>query len=184
MSGLLGNTFSQFSQNVFNSLNSLVTIPPIVQTIIGTEEPVTEKIIEKIQHRISKPHPYMKFKGSGNKISPEEALHRLKLAERRRRLKMKGSGSSSRQSGSDRADVVFFPTDGSGGDNAGCEDSSVGGGGFNTFSFLAFLLAGFNAISVVSNNNNNRERTHVFSVRILVFLYFHCIVVIYYDFKF
>ena len=159
MADLLGNTLSKFSQNVFSSLNSLVTVPPILQSIIGTEEPVTEKIIEEIQHRISKPHPYRKFKGSGNKISPEEALHRLKLAERRRRFRMKTSGSSSRQSGSDRADVVFFPTDGSDGDSAGCQDATAGGGGFNTFSFLAFLLAGFNAISVVSNNNNNRENS-------------------------
>ena len=154
MADLLANSLSQLSDNAVSLLTSLVTVPPALKTLVG-EDPVTEKIIADVQRRISRPQMSVRYNGSGNKISPAEALHRLKLAERRRRLKMRMSASSSSQS--DKADVVFFPTDGHGGDGGGCQDATAGGGGFNTFSFLAFLLAGFNAISVVSNNNNNRQ---------------------------
>ena len=175
MAGLLGDTWGQLSENVFSSLTDLLTVPPILKTIIGPEEPpVTQNIIQDIQQRISKPvpvrfrnaankmsSPAVRHPSAGNKMSADEALHRLKLAERRRRLTMRRAGSFSKQSGSEKADVVFFPTDGSDGGGGGCQDDTAGGGGgFNTFSFLAFLLAGFNAISVVSNNNNNNNNNN------------------------
>ena len=183
MAALLGDTWTQLSQNVFPSLTDLVTVPPILRTIIGPEEPLTQNTRQDIQQRISSPSmryqsagekissPSMRYQNAGNKISSpsvryqsgdnkisaDEALRRLKLAERRRRLTMRRAGSFSKQSGSEKADVVFFPTDGSDGGSGGCQDDTAGGGGFNTFSFMAFLLAGFNAISVVSNNNNNNN---------------------------
>ena len=169
MTGLLGDTWTQLSQNVFSGLGDLLSVPPILKTIIESEEPVTQNIPQDIQQRISSssmryqsagkkiPSPSKRYPNAGNKISADEALRRLKLAERRRRLTMRRAGSFSKQSGSEKADVVFFPTDGSDGGSGGCQDDTAGGGGFNTFSFLAFLLAGFNAISVVSNNNNNNN---------------------------
>ena len=33
-------------------------------------------------------------------------------------------------------------------------------GGFNTFGFLSFLMAGFNAVSVIASNNNNRNNNN------------------------
>ena len=114
-------------------------------------------IVEDIQQRILRGPAPARYEGPGDKLSAREALRRLRLADRRRRVRMRMSGSSSGHS--DKPDVVFFPTDGSEGDGGGCQDATAGGGGFNTFSFLAFLLAGFNAISVVSNNNNNRENS-------------------------
>ena len=172
MAGFLGDTWTQLSENVLSSLSDLATVPPILKTILGPEEPfsVTQKSMQDIQQRISKPvpvrfrkagnkisSPAVRYPSAGNKMSADEALKRLKLAERRRRLTMRRAGSFSKQSGSEKADVVFFPTDGSDGGGGGCQDDTAGGGGFNTFSFLAFLLAGFNAISVVSNNNNNNN---------------------------
>ncbi len=34
------------------------------------------------------------------------------------------------------------------------------GGGFNTFGFLAMLIAGFNVMNIVSNNINNRNNNN------------------------
>ena len=53
--------------------------------------------------------------------------------------------------------VVFFPTNA----DSDCMDSSAGGG-FNTFGFIAMMLATYNLVGLVSNNgnqnNNNQER--------------------------
>ena len=163
MADLLASSGSQFFQNALTFFTSLATAPPLLQTSVE-EEAVTHKTIEDIQQGILRGPESGRYEGTGNKISPREALRRLRLAKRRRRMKMRMSGSSSSQS--DKADVVFFPTDGNGGDGGGCQDSTAGGGGFNTFSFLAFLLAGFNAISVVSNNNNNRENSRESSYKL------------------
>ena len=48
--------------------------------------------------------------------------------------------------------TVFFPS----GEAGGCQDA-VSAGGFNTFGFLSFLLAAFNIVSLVANNNNNSQ---------------------------
>ena len=96
-------------------------------------------------------------------MTAQEALQKLKFEERKRkesRRRILASPSRYSASGQDPADVVFFPTDAEGGDGGGCQDATSGGGGFNTFSFLAFLLAGFNAVSLVSNNNNNRNNNN------------------------
>ena len=53
--------------------------------------------------------------------------------------------------------VVFFPTNA----DSDCMDGSAGGG-FNTFGFIAMMLATYNLVGLVSNNgnqnNNNQER--------------------------
>lgn len=36
----------------------------------------------------------------------------------------------------------------------------IEGGGFNTFGFLAMMLAGFNVLNIVSNNINNRNNNN------------------------
>ena len=156
MADLLASSWSQFAQNALTFFTSLATAPPLLQTSVQ-EEAVTDKTVEDIQQRILRGPAPARYEGPGDKLSAREALRRLRLADRRRRVRMRMSGSSSGHS--DKPDVVFFPTDGSEGDGGGCQDATAGGGGFNTFSFLAFLLAGFNAISVVSNNNNNRENS-------------------------
>ena len=52
--------------------------------------------------------------------------------------------------------VVFFPTNA----DSECMDGSAGGG-FNTFGFIAMMLATYNLVGLVSNNgnqnNNNQE---------------------------
>ena len=52
--------------------------------------------------------------------------------------------------------VVFFPTNA----DSDCMDGSAGGG-FNTFGFIAMMLATYNLVGLVSNNgnqnNNNQE---------------------------
>ena len=34
------------------------------------------------------------------------------------------------------------------------------GGGFNTFGFLAMMLAAFNAVGLIASNNNNRRNNN------------------------
>ena len=41
-----------------------------------------------------------------------------------------------------------------------CLNQFVLKGGFNTFGFLSFLMAGFNAVSVIASNNNNRNNNN------------------------
>ena len=56
--------------------------------------------------------------------------------------------------------VVFFPTNA----DSDCMDGSVGGG-FNTFGFIAMMLATYNLVGLVSNNGNqnNNNQEQIFS---------------------
>ena len=153
---IFSSVLSQFNINdAFNSFTSFMTEASPLDIQSSTFAPVDR--IQRISDNVG---PWSLATNTGlHTLSPGDALSRLRLQERRRkeqRRRMMASASSSSQS-QDKADVVFFPTDNGGGDNGGCKDATTGGGGFNTFGFLAFLLAGFNAISVVSNNNNNRN---------------------------
>jgi len=74
---------------------------------------------------------------------------------RRRSEDLRGSQSGTYD---EKPQVVFFPTGDT--ESGGCQDASTGGGGFNTFGFLSFLMAGFNAVSVIASNNNNRNNNN------------------------
>jgi hypothetical protein len=52
--------------------------------------------------------------------------------------------------------VVFFPTN----KDKGCGSASATGSGFNTFGFMAMMLAAFNAVNLVASNNNNRRNNN------------------------
>jgi len=67
-------------------------------------------------------------------------------------------GSQSGPYDDEKPQVVFFPTGET--EAGGCQDAATGGGGFNTFGFLSFLMAGFNAVSVIASNNNNRNNNN------------------------
>ena len=72
--------------------------------------------------------------------------------------KQAGSGSSSETKKTrllkDARDpaVVFFPTNA----DSDCMDGSAGGG-FNTFGFIAMMLATYNLVGLVSNNGNQNN---------------------------
>ena len=52
--------------------------------------------------------------------------------------------------------VVFFPTN----QDSECMDGASGGG-FNTFGFIAMMLAAYNLIGLVSNNGNMRNNNNI-----------------------
>jgi len=67
------------------------------------------------------------------------------------------SSRRGRQYGNPDPSVVFFPTGGNSQSGAKCQDEESGGGGFNTFGFLSFLITAYNMASLISNNNNNNR---------------------------
>lgn len=159
---LLSSAFSQFNfQNALSTLTSSVTIPPAIYTTTRFSTPEQFDRIKRISKH-NKPS-FQETVPYGNILNAKEAMQKIHFDERKQKKSKRrilASSSIYPASGQEAADVVFFPIESEGGDGGGCQDAKAGGSGFNTFSFLAFLLAGFNVVSLVSNNNNNRNNNN------------------------
>ena len=56
-----------------------------------------------------------------------------------------------------RPSAIFFPTN----EDEGCGEVTAMGSGFNTFGFLAMMIAAFNAVNLVASNINDRNNNYM-----------------------
>lgn len=83
-----------------------------------------------------------------------------KRSKRKKRIRKKMLASSSDSykiaKTTPKPSAIFFPTN----EEDGCGESTAVGSGFNTFGFLAMMIAAFNAVNLVASNNNNRRNNN------------------------